>query len=511
MAEGDALVPGGLCAETLEALPVGVMLLDRDGVLVYENAAARAAMGVAEGETSPAIGRPLKSLPSMAHPTIQGMLARLMDGHPIESTVIEFDTIFDKTVTLAVDAGPAGPDGYFLMLRDLALAGPLAGRLLSAQRMEFVGVAVTGVIHDLNNMITALGGTVELLRKGRKADEALLGSLDGMLRRSRDVTRRLLEVTRPGEDRRLPMDLRTPVRQTANLLRHSFGSGFDVKCSLPDSQVAILGNRTTLLQCMFNLGVNARDAMGGKGTFFLDLSISRDPARCREQGWPGFHVAVLTASDTGPGIPEVARERLFEPFFSTKRPDKGTGMGLSVVKRAVVDHNGTLELVELEDRGAIFRIELPMHPAAVVDDEPTRAMSLPASALLAPGTLPLTGQRILVADDEPSVRIMLAEALEARGAEVEAVANGVHAVQAAAEAKAAGRAFDAALIDIRMPGMPGPAAIQRIRALDATVRLVATSGLEPDEDSAEELHASGAAFVSKPFEVPDVVDAILTR
>jgi signal transduction histidine kinase len=395
-----------LQGQALESLVVGVLLLDSEGVLVYENAAARRMLGVPDGASSPALGHPISHLPSMQEMGIQGLIDRVSAGEEVTGVVVEFTSIFDKTLTIRVDAG-ALESGAWIMMRDLSADGPLTGRLLAAQRLEFVGVAVTGVIHDLNNLMTALGGTLEMLRRGQGANDILLSNVDGLLRRSRDVTRSLLQAARPGEAHHQPLDLRTPVRQAADLLRNSLGTGVRVHHETPDTQVPVVADRTLLLQCLFNLGVNARDAMKGRGEVSVSLDVVVDRPHCIDQEWPGHRYARIRVRDTGPGIPAPARAQIFEPFFSTKDPDKSTGMGLSVVKRAVLDHRGTLGLADAPGGGACFEIGLPFYVGPVEDDEPTRAMSLPASVLLKPGVKPLEGLRILVADDEPSVRVLL--------------------------------------------------------------------------------------------------------
>lgn len=506
---GEEAIPAELRAAALEGLPLGVLLIDAQGILKYENAAARRMLGVPPGMDSPAVGSLIAKLPSMRDPAIQAILARIAAGESVQGVVVEFTSIFGHTLTLVVDAGPAPGSGSWIAFRDLAHGGPLAGRLLAAQRLEFVGVAVTGVIHDLNNLITALGGTLEVMRRGRAVDAGLLSNVDGLLRRSRDVTRRLLQAARPGEEHYEPLDLRTPLRQAADLLRNSLGAGIAIHCSLPESQVPVLADRTMLLQCVFNLGVNARDAMHGRGEIFLALDVINDPATCRRRNWPGYRFARIRVADTGPGIPSDTRERVFEPFFSTKDPDKSTGMGLSVVKRAVIDHKGTLQLVDLPGLGACFEIGLPFFAGPVEDDEPTRAMSLPPGVLQRPEDRPLDGMRILVADDEPSVRVLLERALTDQGAEVEPVANGTHAIQALREARG-GRPFQAAILDVRLPGLGGYEAIGLIRSFDPDIRLLAISGLEPEGPDLLTLKEMRAAFLPKPFRLGDVVDALLS-
>jgi len=386
----------------------------------------------------------------------------------------------------------------------------LLDRLRAAQRMEFVGVAVTGVIHDLNNLLTALGGTVEILRLGQAADPALLDSLEGMLRRSRDVTGQLLRAARPGDERKEALDLRKPVRQAADLLRNSFGAKVRIHKSLPSTQLPVMVDRTALLQSLFNLGVNARQAMGGAGDLFLELEEVSDIKTCRSRGWPGLGYSRLRVSDTGPGIPAGARDRLFEPFFSTKGPEGGTGMGLAVVARTVRDHDGRIGLVDLEGRGATFQIELPIWPGSVEDDEPTRAMTVPSFILKSGGKPPLHDVRVLVADDEPSLRLLLESSLTSRGAIVETVTNGRHAVDAARGAKQRGEPFETVLLDLRMPGGGGAEALGPLREIDPYVRLIVTSGLSPSDEEQDAIDEHGAKFLGKPFGLVEVVEALLT-
>ena len=502
-------------ARTLDELPLGVILIDRDGQLLWENRSFRATLGLEEGATSPALGTRLQDLPGLQ--STRAVIERLNDGHSVRAALVEFVSVTGKTLSLSVDAGPLpgrehaapGEPATWLLVRDLAHRDPLAGRLRKAQQMEFVGVAVAGVIHDLNNILTALGGTVELMRAGEVAGPPLVASLDGMLRRSRDITRQLLRAARATSTGLEPLDLRTPVRQSYDLFRHGFDARVRVHCDLPPYQVPVRGDRTALLQALFNLGVNARDAMQGQGELHLELVVVRNRDLAREMNWPGDRVARVRVWDTGPGIPEDKADQVFEPFFSTKGEDKNTGMGLSVVRRLILDHGGMVRLVAKPDRGATFEIQLPLFRGAVDDDEPTRALTLPS--FLTTPALPLEGLDVVVADDEPALRLMLDDALQTRGAVVESVPNGPDAVAIIRSRLERGNPFKVALVDMQLPGLPGVDVIEQARAMDPDIRLVATSGLDPEPHTADRLTAAGASFLAKPFRLGEVVDALLGR
>jgi two-component system, cell cycle sensor histidine kinase and response regulator CckA len=502
-------------ARTLDALPIGAMLLDRDGVLLWQNQSLRATFGLGPDEISPALGKRVQDLPNLS--AARPLLQRVLEGQPLRAALLEFTTLAGRTLSLSLDSGrlPGAEDAApgeaatWVLLRNLAQRDPLAGRLRKAQQMEFVGVAVAGVIHDLNNILTALGGTVELMRAGEVTGGPLVASLDGMLRRSRDITRQLLRAARATSTGLEPLDLRTPVRQSYDLFRHGFDSRMRFYSDLPPYQVPVQGDRAGLLQALFNLGVNARDAMKGDGELHLDLEVVADRDLARQMGWKGDRVARVRVWDTGPGIAPDKAEQVFEPFFSTKGEHQNTGMGLSVVRRAILDHGGLVRVLAKPGRGATFEILLPLFRGAVEDDEPTRALSLPS--FLTTPMPPLKGLKVLVADDEPALRMMLDDALRTRGAEVESVPNGPDAVALMREHLDRGTPFRAALIDMQLPGLPGGEVIQQARAADPDIRLVATSGLEPDPRTQDQLKADKASFLPKPFRLGEVVDALLGR
>jgi two-component system cell cycle sensor histidine kinase/response regulator CckA len=292
-------------------------------------------------------------------------------------------------------------------------------------------------------------------------------------------------------------------------MRHSLGEGMRVVLELPRRQIPVNADRSELIRTLFNLAINARDALAGEGgEIHLEVGVRRDPVRCRSFRWPGPDHARIRVWDTGPGIAPDVVGRVFEPFFSTKAPDRGTGMGLSVVHHVVVAHDGHIEYIDLPDRGACFDIDLPVFRGAVDDDEPTRVISLPTIDVPAKA---LTGLRLLIADDEPALRMMLADSLSLRGADVTTAEDGRTAVAALERATRGGARFDVAVIDFHMPGLGGVDVLQRARKLDGALGLVLCSGMEPSIELWEELAGLEARFLPKPFRLAEAVDAILGR
>ena len=290
-------------------------------------------------------------------------------------------------------------------------------------------------------------------------------------------------------------------------MRHSLGSGVEVSTTLPDLPVPVHADRTEFIRTLFNLGINARDAMEGRGgEVHLEVSIHRDAARCRSERWLGPDYARIRVWDTGPGIPTDLVERIFEPFFSTKAPDASTGMGLSVARHVVMAHQGTMNYVSIEDRGACFDIDLPLFRGSVDGDEPAPPVSLARMEAVRP----LQGMRILLADDEAALRLMLADALTLRGADVVAVADGRSAIEAIARADRESKPFTAALLDFHMPGVGGMDLLREARVLGPALRILLCSGMEPDASLREEFDRLGVRFLPKPFRLHEAVASLVS-
>jgi CheY-like chemotaxis protein len=244
---------------------------------------------------------------------------------------------------------------------------------------------------------------------------------------------------------------------------------------------------TQLHQVLMNLCINARDAMPEGGRLTLSAANrTADEAlaqRGGEGGRPGRYVA-LAVEDTGTGIAPEVLGRIFEPFFTTKEPGKGTGLGLSTT-RAIAQAHGGFVLVDSEPgRGSCFEVFLPAADRAA-----------PAEAAPAAPAPEGRGELVLVADDEASIREITRTTLEVSGYRVLTAQDGAEAVALYAEHAAQVRAV---LVDMVMPVMDGPAAIEALLRLNPALRVLAVSGTEGDERARQACRAA-RAHLAKPF------------
>jgi signal transduction histidine kinase len=240
----------------------------------------------------------------------------------------------------------------------------LERRVLSAQKMEGLGVLAGGVAHNFNNLLSVMLGYAQLLREMKPADPDYHAALEEILRagfRARDLVRQLLAVGRRQAIDLAPLDLNRLIADSLGILRHAVREDIELEVDLSPSPCPVMANPGRVEQVLLNLVLNAQDATSGPGrilfaTSEVDLAAAGEAARGELP--PGRYVR-LVVSDTGSGMDKATMARIFEPFFTTKEEGKGTGLGLSTVYGIVRHFGGTIEVESEPGRGARFTILLP--------------------------------------------------------------------------------------------------------------------------------------------------------
>jgi signal transduction histidine kinase/CheY-like chemotaxis protein len=365
-----------------------------------------------------------------------------------------------------------------------------------AARLESLGVLAGGIAHDFNNLLTAILGNLGLASMDKRVMAAAgdcISEAERGARRARDITHQLLTFAKGGEPLRMPVLLPEIVTEAANFARHGSNVRLDVTCppDLPAGDV----DAGQVSRVIHNLVLNAVEAMPDGGVVGIalaavDLKLGEVPSLA-----PGRYIR-LSVSDTGHGIPPEIMSRIFDPYFSTKAKGKNSGLGLATVHSIVVRHNGHLSVDSRPGVGTTFNLWLP-----AAGEEPPPAAQL-RSSVLAPG-------RVLVMDDEASVRRVAGRMLALAGHETVFAVDGAEAVRAYVTARETGRPFDFVILDLTVPGgMGGKDALAELLKIDADVRAIAASGYSNDPVMAHPGLSGFRTRLPKPYDIPDLMRAL---
>lgn len=407
----------------------------------------------------------------------------------------------NRQLTIGVSAISGG--GAVLVIRDLTEQVVTAERLQQSLRLESIGKLAGGIAHDSNNLLTVIIGASELLSRTvdpllrRRHSETILSAAHQLA----DFNRKLLAFARKDPIRREALDLRTVIRETEALLQHSISKQITVVLELPPEPLIVHGDRTTLVNALLNLGVNARDAMpeGGTLQFSVLLTTLQEPQEAAGGGTltPGDYACILI-SDSGTGISPEHLDRMFEPFFTTKSIGSGTGLGLAAVLGTVRSHDGTIVVTSSGLRkGTTFRILLPISTDPLAVKKPRESAP---DAWHGEGT-------ILVIEDDPVVRMVGQKLLECLGFTVLTAANGRQGLTIYEENKQHIRLI---LLDMLMPIMGGAECFASLHARNPQLPIIFVSGFSGDIDIEQLITDGAAGWLQKPFQLEDLSTVIRT-
>ena len=308
-------------------------------------------------------------------------------------------------------------EGVVLSGRDVTDLKRLEEQLIQAEKLAAMGQMLAGVAHELNNPLTAILGVTELLRERPGADESTRRQLElthRQARRAARIVQNLLEFSRPASPQKKPLDLNNILERTLQLHEHSLRrNNIEVDFRLPAELPGVVGDANQLIQIFLNLITNAEQA----------IREVRDSGRIQIRAGRIGNQLTITVQDDGVGIRPEALQRIFDPFYTTKRPGGGTGLGLSICMSIIREHGGNIEAETLPAGGSAFTIYLP-----VASGDPPGSTAPPLDTGVATKTVRATadllkGRAVLVLDDEESLRMLLQEGLSAQGLRVDGAAT----------------------------------------------------------------------------------------
>ena len=399
----------------------------------------------------------------------------LLDVHIIASPIV-------------LDGRVQGILGIFL---DITERKRMEEEIIKSKNIESVGVLAGGIAHDFNNMLTGILGNISVARKlaaGGPPDEILEKAERSALKAS-GLTRQLLTFSKGGYPVKKTVDLLELVRDSIDLVI----SGGNVRARLqadgplPPCEVDV----TQAMQVINNLLLNAREAMPAGGE--IDIAVAGHRQEKAGILAPGDYLA-LTVRDHGPGIPAADLQRIFIPYFTTKK--SGTGLGLAIAYSIVTKHGGAIQVRSEKGQGAAFTVYFP-------------ASKQPVGAPPPPPEAAARQARLLFMDDEEIVREVFADMLQGTPYQVDLAADSQEALEKFSAARRAGRPYDLVFLDLTGPGdIGGIKTLERIRAVDSRALAIAVSGYSVSEVSSHPGRYHFNDFLAKPFQTDELLEII---
>jgi signal transduction histidine kinase len=367
-------------------------------------------------------------------------------------------------------------------------------RIQQMQKMESIGRLAGGVAHDLNNLLSPILGYGELLQDGFPRDDPRRKSTRAIVSaayRARDLVRQLLAFSRKQALEFKIVDMNQVLVGFEKLLRRTLREDIELDLALPSGLPAIRADVGQIEQVIMNLASNAQDAMPNGGRLTIEsgvVDLDENYAKDHEDVHPGPFV-MLAVSDTGNGMDLGTRERIFEPFYTTKGKGQGTGLGLATVYGIVKQHGGNIWVYSEPEHGATFKCYFPVDETseAVVEESPAKVPQETRGE-----------ETVLVAEDNDEVRELAVNILKSQGFTVLAAADGKACLRLAEEHKGP---IHLLLTDVVMPDMNGKELFQKISAQVPDIRVIYASGYTDDVIAHHGVLDEGINFLQKPFSV----------
>jgi two-component system, cell cycle sensor histidine kinase and response regulator CckA len=391
----------------------------------------------------------------------------------------------------------------------------LEARLRQTQKLESMGQLAGGVAHEFNNLLTPMLVQIGLIGSIYSGDERLQGMLkpvEEAIMQAAQLNQRILAVGRRSSEVVIPTKLNPLVENALDLLRQTFDRRIELRLELARNLPSVLVTKESIMQVVMNLALNARDTLLDKlavnskagwsprftiGTALLETVPITAPEPLRTAG----HCVVLSFRDNGAGMGENVRRRVYEPFFTTKAPGKGTGLGLAVVWNVIDGLGGSIELESIEGEGTLFRVYLPI---STTDRIPAL---LPSSVdAWAAATRKGPSLRIAWVEDNQLVRETFAEVLTRAGHSVDTAANGQFGLEMLLAAK--DRPYDVLLLDLNMPVLSGREVLAQIKGHGLARHVIVVSGLAESGENSD-LSLLGADLVlRKPLGIQELLRSV---
>ncbi|MBS0473596.1 MAG: response regulator, partial [Proteobacteria bacterium] len=503
---GDATAAVPHLEALIGPLPLGLAMVDRDGRMLFANAAFMRAAG-REHDLAPTY--PTDLVVQEDKGPLSDAIRRFAQGPASSGDIaVRLKGMAEEPVSLSV-AGVRGlgEAAVLLGLTDNTEETRLKRQVAQATKMQAVGQLAGGVAHDFNNVLTAILGTCDLMllrHTPGDSDYDDIQQIRANSNRAASLTRQLLAFSRQQTLRPEVLQLPDVVSDVSHLLKRLIGEKIKLVVTHDRDLGPVRADPTQLEQVIVNLAVNARDAIqargeaGGKLTIATRRFTAADVRAMRGGIMPQVDYTALVVEDTGTGIPADHLGKIFEPFFTTKEQGKGTGLGLSTVYGIVKQSGGFIFADSEHGKGTRFTVYLPVHHVS-----PSDKPALAAKAEVEPSTWS-GGGRVLLVEDEDMVRAVAERALTRAGYTVTTASDGDEGL----EIVESGAEFDLIVSDVVMPAMDGPTMVREVRKLRPDLPVLFMSGYAEEQLRNQIDISGGVHFLPKPFSVQQIGDKV---
>ncbi len=492
--------------DAVEDLPVPLMKVSVNGEILSSNRGARELLehpmpsGTRLGDLLDGLGRPITDWLREAATGAAGHAPQFLRGTG------KRQDIFVQVMLNPVGGGGSGGEQLIAVLNDVTELKTLEAQFVQSQKMQAIGQLAGGVAHDFNNLLTAISGHCDLLLLRHDQGDEDYGDLIQIhqnANRAAALVSQLLAFSRKQNLRPERLDLRNTLADLAHLLNRLVGEKVRLTLNHDPALLPIRADKRQLEQVVMNLVVNARDAMPDGGEILIETEnvTLRQPVERDRATIPAGDYVQVRVIDEGCGIPPERKPKVFEPFYTSKRPGEGTGLGLSTAY-GIVKQTGGFIFVDSEiGRGTVFTIYMPVYdgpadPApetvAVADDRPINL------AHNADGV-------ILLVEDEAPVRAFASRALRLKGYTVLEAESAEAALDILSDDEVH---VDVFVTDVIMPGLDGPSWVRKALVARPDTKVIFMSGYAEDAFADGRSDIPGSSFLPKPFSLNDLTTTV---
>lgn len=413
---------------------------------------------------------------------------RLKNGSLIEVEIVSHTIMID------------GKRAHFILSNDITERKKMEENLLRSQKLESVGILAGGLAHDFNNLLTVILGNISLAKLDTGPADGVYARLEEAEKagsRAQQITQQLLTFSRGGAPLKKPLSVKRLIEESTGFVLR--GSKSRCACTLPSDLWPVEADEGQLGQAIHNLIMNADQAMPDGGTVTV-TGENVTVADGNSMGLKAGPYVKITVSDLGTGIPAEYVQKIFDPYFTTKR--KGAGLGLATCYSIIKRHDGHITVDSVLGSGTTILVYLPATDRAVPGETEEDRRPIRGSG------------RVLIMDDEEMVREVASRILNTMGFDVECSSDGSEAIALYVQAKKNGKPFGAVIMDLTVPGgMGGKEAIKRLREIDPQVKAIVSSGYSNDPIMANFTEFGFSGVVAKPYSIRtlgEMVKKVLT-